>query len=294
MIVYLASAALSPTNAALLRACRQAGANAIHVQPRIVGKRARPGDRVLARLDVLPSLDGVEDGIWELGRLEERGVSLLNSPSALLTAHDKLATAVKLGSAGIPHPRTAHVEDEEPHLDFEYPVVVKPRFGSWGRDVLRCLDRDELRRSIRMLRKRPWFRRQGALVQEFVPTPEHDLRIVVARGEVTGAIERWALPGEWRTSVALGATRRPADPPAEARALALAAAAAIGSDLVGVDLLPLLDGSWLVLELNASVDFTTAYGLDGRDPFDEAVRALGLAAPEHARLGYAAAAGVGV
>lgn len=293
MIVYLASAALSPTNAALLRACRKAGANAIHVQPRMASTRARPGDRVLARLDVLPSLDGVEDGIWELGRLEERGVSLLNSPSALLAAHDKLATAVKLGSAEIPHPRTAHVEDEEPDLDLEYPVVVKPRFGSWGRDVHRCLDRDELRRSIRALRKRPWFRRQGALVQELVPAPEHDLRIVVARGEVTGAIERWALPGEWRTSVALGATRRSADPPAEARALALAAADAIGSDLVGVDLLPLLDGSWMVLELNAAVDFTAAYGLDGRDPFGETVRALRLAAPELAPPRYATA-GAGV
>jgi [lysine-biosynthesis-protein LysW]--L-2-aminoadipate ligase len=293
MIVYLASAVLSPTNAALLRACRQAGADAIHVPPRIVGQRAQPGDRVLARLDVLPSLDGVEDGIWELGRLEEHDVTLLNSPSALLAAHDKLATAVKLGSAGIPHPRTAHVEDEAPDLDLEFPVVVKPRFGSWGKDVLRCLNRHELRRSIRALGSRPWFRRQGALVQELVPSPEHDLRIVVARGEVTGAIERWALPGEWRTSVALGATRRPADPPAEARALALAAAAAIGSDLVGVDLLPLLDGSWMVLELNAAVDFTAAYGLGGHDPFDETVRALGLAAPEQRRR-YAVTAGASV
>jgi len=287
MTVYLASAALSPTNAALLRACRQAGANAIHVQPRIVAKRAQPGDRVLARLDVLPSLDGVEDGIWELGRLEERGVSLLNSPSALLVAHDKLATAVKLGGAGIAHPRTAHIEDGDRDVDLEFPVVVKPRFGSWGRDVFRCVGRDELCRTIRMLRKRPWFQRQGALVQELVPAPEHDLRIVVARGEVTGAIERWALPGEWRTSVALGAIRRPADPPAEARALALAAAAAIGSDLVGVDLLPLADGSWLVLELNAAVDFTSAYGIDGRDPFEATVRALGLAAPAQGRIGYA-------
>jgi RimK family alpha-L-glutamate ligase len=293
MVVYLTSAALSPTNAALLRACRDAGANALHVPPRKVVQRAEAGDRVLARLDVLPSLDGVEDGIWELGRLEEHGVTLLNSPSALLAAHDKLATAVKLGSAGIPHPRTAHVEDEAADLDLAYPVVVKPRFGSWGKDVHRCLNRQEFRRSIRALRNRPWFKQQGALVQELVPSPEHDLRIVVARGEITGAIERWALPGEWRTSVALGATRRSADPPAEARAIALAAAAAIGSDLVGVDLLPLLDGSWLVLELNAAVDFTAAYGLDGRDPFDETVRALGLAAPELGRV-YAATAGAGV
>jgi hypothetical protein len=56
--------------------------------------------------------------------------------------------------------------------------------------------------------------------------------------------------------------------------LALAAAAAVGADLVGVDLLPAPDGGHLVLELNGAVDFTSDYSLGSRDVFDEAAGAL--------------------
>jgi glutathione synthase/RimK-type ligase-like ATP-grasp enzyme len=73
---------------------------------------------------------------------------------------------------------------------------------------------------------------------------------------------RRAAPGEWRTNVALGGKRVRVRPPEEARALALAAAAAVGGDLVGVDLLPLADGGWTVIEVNGAVEFTSAYSLD--------------------------------
>ena len=69
---------------------------------------------------------------------------------------------------------------------------------------------------------------------------------------------------------------RPADVPPEARSLAVAAAAAVGADLVGVDLLPLDGERYVVLELNGAVDFDESYSLDGGDVFVEAARALSL------------------
>lgn len=291
MTVFLVASRLTPTNAALLRACRRLGAHAVQVPPSLVAQRAGPGDVALARLDVAPSLDGVEDGIWELSRLEADGVTLLNTPAALLTAHDKLAAALALARSGLPHPRTAQVDRDSHGVELGYPLVIKPRFGSWGQDVVRCENPSDLRRCLHMLAGRPWFRRQGALAQELVPPRGYDLRVLVANGIVVGAIERHALPGEWRTNVALGARRHPTDPPQEARVLAVLAAAALGSDLVGVDLLPTPEGSWAVLELNGAVDFTTAYGLQHQDPFDQAVQALGLARPL-AETGPTAAAGL--
>jgi glutathione synthase/RimK-type ligase-like ATP-grasp enzyme len=63
-------------------------------------------------------------------------------------------------------------------------------------------------------------------VQSLVEPTGRDLRVVVAGGNVVGAIERIALPGEWRTNVALGAVRRRVSAPPAARALAIRAVAA--------------------------------------------------------------------
>lgn len=103
-------------------------------------------------------------------------------------------------------------------------------------------------------------RRHGALVQTLVPPQGYDLRVLVAGGRIAGAAYRIASPGEWRTNVSLGAVRRQVDdPPREAAALALAAARAVGTSLVGVDLLPTPEGGWVVVELNGAVEFTTDY-----------------------------------
>lgn len=270
--VALIARRLTPTNNALLRTLRRQGAHALIIDPE-QAERLRPGDAAIARLDVLPTLDGVEPGLSQLRRLEERGVVLLNTPGALLTCHDKLATALRLAQAGVPHPRTALVDSESSLDGFGGPMVVKPRFGSWGADVVLCHDRSELERELRHIADRPWFIRQGALVQEFVPNRGHDLRLVVASGHVIGAVERHAAPGEWRTNVSLGATRRPIVPPPDAAAAAVAAARATGADLVGVDLLPTSSG-FVVLELNGAVDFTAAYSLNGTDVFEDAVDRL--------------------
>ncbi|HEU0335078.1 MAG TPA: hypothetical protein VFR43_00915 [Gaiellaceae bacterium] len=231
-------------------------------------RELRAGDVALGRLDVLPTLDGVDDGLWALGELEARGVTVLNGAPALLAAHDKLLTARLLRQAGLPHPRTGLLRPGG-RVSLRPPLVLKPRFGSWGRDVERCDDEVSLERVFARIRATGWFHAHGALVQELVAPQGFDLRVVVAGRRAVGAISRFAATGEWRTNVALGATRVAADPPAEAVALALAAAEAAGASLVGVDLLPTLEGGWTIVELNGAVDFTADYA-PGGDVFAEA------------------------
>ncbi len=231
------------------------------------------GDVALGRLDVLPSLDGVEPGLWALDRLEALGVCVLNPRRTLVAAHDKLATAEALFAAGVPHPRTVHVASWLPTPELEPPLVFKPRFGSWGEDVVRCDDEISIEATLAALRTRAWYDATGALAQKLVAPRGYDLRLVVARGRVIGAVRRVAAPGEWRTNVALGARREPVIPPPEACAVALAAAAAVEGDLVGVDLLPADVGTWVVLEVNGAVDFTSTYSIDD-DVFAAANAAL--------------------
>jgi RimK family alpha-L-glutamate ligase len=230
-----------------------------------------PGDVAIGRIDVLPTLDGVEPGLWQLSRLERLGVRVLNHPRALFAAHDKLTTALFLGRARVPQPRTAHVRDASVP-SFPPPYVVKPRFGSWGQEVYFCHDEDELRGRLARLQDQRWFRRHGALVQALVEPVGRDLRVVVAAGRVMGAIERRAAPGEWRTNISVGAVRRAVDPAPAARALALRAVGALGLDLAGVDIAGQeTPGPMRVVEVNGAVDFTSEYG---HDVFCEAAAAL--------------------
>jgi RimK family alpha-L-glutamate ligase len=264
----------SATTRGLVRACTRLGVEGVVLAPERALAELGPEDTALGRLDVRRSLDGVEQGLWELRVLEREGVRVLNPASALVAAHDKLATAARFATAGVPHPRTVHVEPGGASPALEPPLVLKPRFGSWGRDVFLCEDEDQLAATLAQLeRDCQWFHLTGAIAQELVPPTGRDLRAVVAGGRVVGTVERIASPGEWRTNVALGAARRPVEPPADACALALAAVAALGADLAGVDLVRTADGRWTVLEVNSAVDFTRLYRRES-DVFVEAARAL--------------------
>jgi [lysine-biosynthesis-protein LysW]---L-2-aminoadipate ligase len=262
----------SETNLRLVEAA-PGGVQAEIVRPSRIRGWLGAGDAALARLDVLRSLDGMESGSWEVGLLENDGIPVLNPLSALMATHDKLQTSRLLEAAGLPHPRTMHYDGTTDPGIIELPVVLKPRFGSWGSDVMLCTTRRQLTEALDVVSQRPWFRTHGVLMQELIPPLGHDLRIVVSGGQVVGAVRRQAAEGEWRTNVALGAERQHADPPRAAIELALGAAAAVGADLVGVDLLPIVDDGWAVIELNGAVEFNDEYSLGG-DVFALAMKAL--------------------
>jgi RimK family alpha-L-glutamate ligase len=248
------------TNQLLVSAWRELGVPAVLLGPAEARTILVAGDTAVGRFDVLRTLDGVEPGLEVLEELAARGIRVLNSARGLLDAHDKLRTAELLSSAGVPHPRTAHHPAGSEGIELRPPVVVKPRFGSWGVDVFRCETEEEVARVLVAAASRPWYLAHGALLQELVPPAGFDLRLVVAAGEVVGAAERVARPGEWRTNVSLGGTKHSADPSPDAVALGIAAAEAIGADLVGVDLLPTASG-YVVLELNGAVEFDRVYDL---------------------------------
>jgi [lysine-biosynthesis-protein LysW]---L-2-aminoadipate ligase len=237
MRVAIVSHRSSATNLALA-ARGWKGSSVELMSPREALLTLGSGDVAFNRLDVRAELDGIEEGLWSLERLADGGARVLNVPAALISVHDKLLTARILRQAALPHPRTILIERRGDPPDLDFPAVLKPRFGSWGQDVLLCRDRGDLERALETVSFRSWFRRTGALAQELIRPLGYDLRLVVAGRRVVGAAKRIARPGEWRTNAALGATVVATSPPPVASRLALAAAAASGLDLVGVDLLP--------------------------------------------------------
>jgi RimK family alpha-L-glutamate ligase len=258
----------SETNDALAGAVTALGLPASVLHPRDALRILEPGDVALGRLDVREALDGMEEGESDLERLADAGIEVLNPAAALAAAHDKLLTARALRRAGVPHPRTWLIGDGAPSPAPELPLVLKPRFGSWGRDVALCRTADDLGTAVAAVATRPWFREHGALAQELVEPLGWDLRVIVAGGRLVGAARRVAAEGEWRTNVSLGGVSLPVEPPPLARKLALQAASAVRGDLVGVDLLPTAT-AYVVAEVNGAVDFRPSYGLGLEGVFTE-------------------------
>src|SRR5256885_16632578 len=93
MRFFLVARALTPTNAGLLGAFRRAGIDSRFLQAAAALRRVLPGDVVLGRLDVAPSLDRVDEGLRDLDHLTSLGATLLNGSRALLAAPDKPLTA---------------------------------------------------------------------------------------------------------------------------------------------------------------------------------------------------------
>jgi RimK family alpha-L-glutamate ligase len=181
--------------------------------------------------------------------LAEQGVRCVNHPRAIERTIDKSWASAVLALAGVPTPPTIVCEryDDAMQAFFELggDVVVKPLFGAMGNGIVRVEDRDVAHRVFRALE----LERTVYYVQRCVAgAGRGDLCVLVVGGEVAGAMER--VTDSWRANVARGARPRAVVLGEEERGLALAAAAAVGADVAGVDLLACPDGSVVVLEVN--------------------------------------------
>ena len=207
-------------------------------------------DAVLARIIPSGSLEQIIYRVDALHWIEERGVPVVNSPRAIERAVDKFYTDALLREAGLPTPDTVVCETMADAMDAVRAfgdVVIKPIFGSMGHGLVRVSNPEVAFRVFKSLEQV----KSVFYIQRAVDHGGRDIRVFVVGGRVLGAIERLARDGEWRTNVAQGAAARPVDLPAEWAQLALGAAAAIGADYAGVDLLPARDGRVFVIEVNA-------------------------------------------
>jgi RimK family alpha-L-glutamate ligase len=207
-------------------------------------------DVILVRTMPAGSLEQVVFRMDLLHRAQALGMRVLNPPAALEACVDKYLATAKLAAAGLPVPPTVVCQDAESALqafrDLGGDVVVKPLFGAEGRGLIRVTDPELAWRTFRALE-----RSQAVLyLQRFVRHPGWDLRVFVLGGRVLAAMRRYARDG-WRTNVGLGGRAEAVTVGDQEAQLALRAAAAVGVEVAGVDLLPGPAGENYVLEVNA-------------------------------------------
>ena len=206
-------------------------------------------DAVLARIIPSGTLEQIIYRVDALHWIEDRGVPVMNSPRAIERTVDKFYTSALLREAGLPTPETVVCEraaDALAAVEAFGDAVIKPIFGSMGLGLVRVSDVEVARRVIKPLEQA----RAVFYVQRWVEHGGRDLRAFVVGGRVIGGDR---TPGGGR-GVAhqrlAGWPRRPVTLPDEWSAHAVRAAAVVGADYAGVDLLPSVDGRVFVLEVN--------------------------------------------
>lgn len=204
-------------------------------------------DAVLARIIPSGSLEQIIYRVDALHRLEDRGVRVMNSPRAIERTVDKFWTSALLEQCGLPTPDTIVCETpEEAVAAFRElgDVIVKPLFGSMGLGMVRVSDEEMAFRVFKTIEQiRGVYYLQRAIEHE-----GRDIRAFVIGGRVLAAIERRSEG--WRTNLSRGGTARPVELSEAWAGLAVRAAAAVGAEYAGVDLLPARDGTVYVLEVN--------------------------------------------
>jgi RimK family alpha-L-glutamate ligase len=204
-------------------------------------------DVVLARIIPSGSLEQIIFRVDALHRLEDRGTRVVNSPRAIERTVDKFWTSTLLEQCGIPTPETVVCDDPEEAVAAYRTlgdVIVKPLFGSMGLGMVRVSDEEMAFRVFRTIEQI----RGVYYVQRTVDHDGTDIRAFVLGGRVIAAIERRAAG--WRTNLARGGAARTLSLSEQLSALAVRAAAAVGADYAGVDLVTGRDGTTYVLEVN--------------------------------------------
>src|SRR6185503_3223578 len=204
-------------------------------------------DAVLARIIPSGSLEQIIFRVDALHRLEDRGIRVMNSPRAIERTVDKFWTSTLLEQCGLPTPDTVVCETaDEAFAAFRAlgDVIVKPLFGSMGLGMVRVSDEEMAWRVFRTVEQI----RGVYYLQRTIEHQGRDIRAFVVGGQVLAAIERRS--DGWRTNISRGGTARPVTLSEAWAGLAVRAAAAVGAEYAGVDLLPARDGAVYVLEVN--------------------------------------------
>ncbi len=189
---------------------------------------------------------------------EHYGVRTVNASEVVDLAGDKVRTSLRLAERGIPTPSTVVALSPEAALkaldQVGYPAVLKPAVGSWGRLMAKVHGPQEAEQIVEHKVALGSPLHSVFYVQEFVPKPDRDLRVLVVGDQPLAAMYRSGAA--WRTNAARGATARSAPLAGELADLAVRAAEAVGGGVLAVDLMESPRGL-VVHEVNPTPEFKT-------------------------------------
>jgi len=202
-------------------------------------------------------------------------VFCLNSSAAISQSRDKLFSLQLLINSGIDIPTTGFANSPLDTNDLikmvgGSPLIVKLLEGTQGKGVVLAETKKAAESVINAFKSL----NANILVQEFIKEANgKDIRCFVIDGKVVAAIQREALPGEFRANIHLGGTASVIKVTAEEKRIAIRAAKAMNLKVAGVDIIRSSKGP-LLLEVNSSPGLEGIEGATNKDIASEMIKAI--------------------
>jgi ribosomal protein S6--L-glutamate ligase len=205
-------------------------------------------------------------GTAVLRQFEMMGVYPLNESVAISRSRDKLRSLQLLARRGIGLPVTgfAHSPDDIDDLIAMVggaPLVIKLLEGTQGIGVVLA----ETRQAAESVVEAFLGLQVNILVQEYIKEAEGaDIRCFVIGDKVVASMKRQAVAGEFRSNLHRGGSASPIKITPEERSTAVRAAAIMGLNVAGVDVLRSNHGP-VVMEVNSSPGLEGIEAATGKD-----------------------------
>lgn len=206
---------------------------------------------------------------------ESLKVFSLNSSAAITQSRDKLFSLQLLLNNGVEIPTTGFANSPLDTTDLidmvgGSPLIVKLLEGTQGKGVVLAETKKAAESVINAFKSL----NANILVQEFIKEANgKDLRLFVVDGKVVAAMQREALPGEFRANIHLGGTASVVKVTTEEKRIAIKAAKAMNLKVAGVDIIRSSKGP-LLLEVNSSPGLEGIEGATGKDIAGEMIKAI--------------------
>lgn len=208
-------------------------------------------------------------------QFEALKVFCLNSAAAITQSRDKLFSLQLLLNHGVEIPTTGFANspldtDDLIKMVGGSPLIVKLLEGTQGKGVVLAETKKAAESVINAFKSL----NANILVQEFIKEANgKDIRCFVIDGKVVAAIQREALPGEFRANIHLGGTASIIKVTAEEKKIAIKAAKAMDLKVAGVDIIRSSKGP-LLLEVNSSPGLEGIEGATNKDIAGEMILAI--------------------
>lgn len=210
--------------------------------------------------------------------LKNQGIPIFNDPEVIETCDNKANQYIQLANHQIPMPKTIIAPKVYPSFtirdsgyyervleELQLPMIIKEGRGSFGMKVYLIETVEDFYDKVETLRGVDY------VFQEFIASSKgRDIRVNTVGGKIVAAMYRHS-DTDFRANITNGGTAEVITLTAAQEKLAIEAAAAVGAEFAGVDLLFGVDEEPLVCEVNGAAHIRNILNVTGINVADEMI-----------------------